>query len=212
MPPTFTTLPREIRNEIYSNIFGCAFYMLDVLSSGKFLTLNPHSQEWVHKYHLADPQIVLALLSVNHQISDEVAPLFYGKQTLRTNWCDILPFLKGIGPRRRGLITSVHIFGWGYDEMRQDCRETFDLLDGITDLRTVRIESGGLNLARYQSELIEFGILKLAGKVDIGVYNNFYKSRACGRHLEGCVWSCTRGSTEWTHRELDPSTENGDQV
>ena len=60
-------------------------------------------------YGRYDPQHLLAILFVNHQISDEAAAYFYGK-TMFDGGCRAVPaFIKGVGARRRDLIRNVAI-------------------------------------------------------------------------------------------------------
>ena len=208
MPPTFTTLPLEVRNEIYGHLF--CYDSITPLSSktGKLLHLNnrPRLAPDFLLHIPSDPQNFLALLSVNHQISDEAADFFYYKTTFHGKWHEIVAFVKGIGARRGNMIRSMEISHPNWYAFIFDKDEDLEMLSGLLpNLRTLHIAASAPDFTRLQNELIQGGILKIAGKLDIGVCNTWSDEMLSGseprvrqiyRHRH--VWRCDKGTTQWT--------------
>lgn len=215
MSISFTTLPLEVRNQIYGGVFSC-------ISRHPTSPVTPRPIK-----SCFDPvpdrndalnckgyaQEVLALLLVNRQISDESAMYFYAKTTFRAEEWHMIHFLRGVGSRRRNSITSMEIV---YDWLLEDApieQSIFDLLCTMHSLRTVRCEcSEQLDFPLLQRFLIHSGILQLTGKANISVHNIYDHEtmvqessddapiRSLVRDLH--VWSCAEDATEW--KEMEP--------
>ena len=209
MSSTFTTLPLEVRNEIYSHVFGYDSIMLSSSDTGKHLLLFPSPQKTDGFYGKSDPQRILAILYVNHQISNEAAAYFYGKTTFRIGeWGAVTAFIKGIGARRRDMVKSVTISYPNLLALRVDNGETFELLSRLPGLRKVRVSTSVQNFTQLQNDLTRGGILEFAGEVEIAVYNTHgdtkvINSTPCVKQLynDKYVWRCARGTTQWTGGE-----------
>lgn len=205
MSPSFIILPLEVRNEIYSHVFGYDYIAPFSPDTGKLLLLNPPPQSTDGFYRKSDPQQILAILCVNHQISDEAAAYFYGKTTFRGGQVAVNAFIKGVGARRRDMIRSVAISHRDLLASPFDNGETFELLSRLPSLRKLRVSTSVHDFTQLQNELIRCGILKLAGTVDITVYNTYGKTTLSNSAppveqmcLDRYVWRCARGTTQWT--------------
>lgn len=210
MSQIFTTLPLEVRNEIYSHVFHYDSITPKNNNTGKLLHLNtrPELDDTFLLYKTSDPQKFLALLCVNHQISDEAAAFFYGKTNFHGEWHEVAAFIKGIGAHRRDMIRSVEISHPVWLAFAFDKDENFELLSGLPNLRRVRIAASVPDFTHLQNELIRGGILELAGKFDIGVYNTCNERKLSDAtppvsqfYTDRYVWSCARGTTQWTGGE-----------
>lgn len=206
MSSSFTTLPLEIRNEIYSHVFDYDSVMPLSHDDYKHLILYPAPQETDVCYG-DDPQDLLAIFYVNHQISDEAAAYFYGKKTFRGEWNAIATFIKGIGARRRDRIRSVAI--WHPDLLTSfsDIVETFELLSRLPNLRKLRVSAFVHDFTQLQNKYMRGGILELAGKIDIAVHSTYddvmLNSSTSIKQIynDSYVWRCATGTTQWTGGE-----------
>ena len=201
MSPTFVTLPFEVRNEIYSHVFDYDPITPYVGRNGKrllFYRLRGHSHDF---YAMSDPKSFLALLEVNHEISNEAAAYFYGNMIFRGKWHQITAFIKGIGARRRDMIRTVEIKHPASTGFQFDKDDTLELLGALPKLRTARITAYVPDFTRLQNQLIQGGILEIAGKFDICVHNiceGIILSCAERRHRDEYFWSCAKDTTQWT--------------
>lgn len=138
MLPTFTTLPLEIRNEIYSHIFKCDYISM-IESARKRWLLVPQSKPRNGFYNVSYPQATLALLCVDHQISDKAATYFYANTRFEGEWSQIAAFVKGIAARRRDMIRSLEISHPYPTAFGSEGAEVLELLSVLANLRIVRI-------------------------------------------------------------------------
>lgn len=208
MPSAFTMLPWEIRNEIYSHVFDHDSIKPYAEHRGKRLPLTPSPRSSIDFYVMSDPQKALALLYVSHQISVEAAAYFYGKSTFRGEWDEIAALVKGTAACHRDMIRSVEILLPVRHVLDFHRDGTFELLSRLPNLRIVRINASNEDFTRLQNELLQGDILKLAGVVDIDVYNTWCGQnstnlppycRQCYR--DRYAWSCARGTTQWVGGE-----------
>ena len=197
MPTTLTTLPLEVRNEIYTFVFDHDRLRLRGRPRKFFQYDHSHGP-----YKRLAPQQTLALLSVSQQLSDEAAAYFYGKTIFRGTWPLIAAFVKGIGAQRRHMIRRVEIDG-ELSSFEDD--ESLDMLAELTSLRTVHIRAFTSDFTRLQNKLIQRRILGLAGKVDINVCAII--SGDClsdtippvhQLYSDEYTWSCARNTAQWT--------------
>ena len=97
MSPTFTTLPLEIRNEIYSHVFDFHSVTPVIVDSHSLMPVigacgeallvycrsdcnrPPYISEGYCEH--SDPKLLLALLEVNQKISYEATLYFYANKT-----------------------------------------------------------------------------------------------------------------------------------
>ena len=208
MSSRFTTLPLEIRSEIYSHVFRYDSIMPLSYHTEKRLLLSPLPQRTDGFCGKFDPQHILAILYVNHQISDEAVAHLYGKTTFRGEWGMITAFVKGIGARRRDIIRSVAISEPDLLASPFDDGDTFELLRRLPSLRKFRVSTSVGDFTQLQNELVRRGILELAGTVDITVRNTYGETTLSSStppvrqmYLDTYVWRCARGTTQWTGGE-----------
>ena len=208
MPTTLTTLPLEVRNEIYAFVFDhdrltprddtpgrlCKSFQCEQGQSGPY----PWGEDLLSQQNLA-------LLSVSQQISHEAAAYFYGKTIFQGTWPLIAAFVKGIGAQRRNLIRTIEI-DWEQSLFEDD--ESLDMLAELTSLRTVHIYGIAMDLTHLQNNTIPGCILGLVGKVVIDI-----SITVCGHCLSDSIppvhqlysdeytWSCARNTAQWTSGE-----------
>ncbi|CAD6592422.1 MAG: hypothetical protein ASARMPREDX12_006079 [Alectoria sarmentosa] len=211
MSPAFTTLPLEIRNQIYSHVFD--FDRIRPVVEGDFRKrLLFHSLPKLRPsedvYLKNDAQHILALLFVNHQISDEAASHFYGKTKFCGYWREVADFVNGIGARRRNLVRSVEISHPSWLAFDFKNNDFFELLGGLANLRMVRITASVLDFTHLKNEFIQGRILELAGKVDISVYSSCCINKPSDStppvgqyYKDSYLWSCAKDTTQWTGGE-----------
>lgn len=218
MSPSFTTLPLEIRHKIYGVVFNCQSILPTssvLLERSKALCSELSSKVNDGFYCKEYPQIVLALLLVNRQISDEAALYFYGKTTFRAELWHMIRFLKGVGIRRRNIIRRVEIVHEQQLRNTPGEQKIFDLLCTMDSLQMIRLELfERLDFVVLQQLLIDFGILQLTGRADISVHHTYQKSTMVQESSEdepiralvrySYVWSCAKDATEWKEMELEP--------
>ena len=195
MSPNFLTLPFEVRYEIYSHVFDYDSIWPHVGSDGRRLLFHGQRRpKYIDSYYaLFDPKSLLALLEVNHAISDEAAAYFYGNIGFNGTWHAIAAFIKGIGARRRDLIRNVKIFAPTSQGFQFDKDDTLELLGALPKLRTARITASVPDFMRLQNQLIQGGISEIAGRFDICVHNT------CG----GMTLSCAKDTIQWTGSKLN---------
>ena len=205
MPTTFTTLPLEVRNDIYSFVFdhGCLTPLEDAPWGWykSFQCISGHREPDPGTEYLF-PQQILALLSVSQQVSDEAAAYFYGKTIFEGTWPLIAAFVKGIGAQRRNMIRTI-VINWHQSLFKDD--ESLDMLAELTSLRTVHIYGITTDFTHLQNEAIPGCILGLVGKVDIDI--SVYTSGDCLSdtipvihqiYSDEHTWSCARNTAQWT--------------
>ena len=105
-------------------------------------------------YNVSNPQATLALLCVDHQISDEAATYFYTNTRSEGEWSQIAALVKGIGARRRDMIRSLEISHPYSMAFGSDGAEILELLSALASLRMVRIAASVPDWTRLQTELI----------------------------------------------------------
>lgn len=208
MSPNLTTLPLEVRNEIYGHLFKHESITPFTNKTGKLLYLNtlPKHDDSFLLFKASHPQKFLALLLVNRQISDEAATFFYAKTKFHGKWFDVVAFVKGIGARRRDMIRSVEISHPAGLNFVFEKDEDLEMLSGLLpNLRTLRITAWAPDFTRLQNQLIQGGILKLAGKIDISVCNTDIdtlvtktKRPVWQKYKDRHEWRCAKGTTQWT--------------
>ena len=209
MAPTFTTLPLEIRHEIYRHVFDYDFITPQAGKYSRRLIFHPPPERYHGFTEKSNPQILLALLSVSQQVSIEAQAFFYGNTQFRGKRFQIVAFIKGIGPRRRDAVRSVTVSHPASLAFRFDNGETLEMLGLLPNLRTLRITASVRDFTRLQNDFVQGGLLKLAGKLDIEVCNvlddcklNLLGSPAGVRYRDEYIWSCAKDTTEWTGGEL----------
>lgn len=156
--------------EIHSHVFKCDYISM-IESTRKRWLLVSHRNGF---YNVSYPQATLALLCVDHQISDEAATYFYANTRFEGEWSQIAAFVKGIAARRRDMIRSLEISHPYPTAFGSEGAEVLELLSALANLRIVRIAASKPDWTRLQTELIRGGTLNLAGKFDITVHNTVY--------------------------------------
>ncbi|KAM0799011.1 hypothetical protein BDR22DRAFT_822922 [Usnea florida] len=205
MPRTFTTLPLEVRNEIYAFVFDHDRLTPRDGSPGRLCKSFEYAQGQNAGGEDLLPQQNLALLSVSQQISHEAAAYFYGKTIFRGTWYVIAPFINGIGVQRRNMIRTIELF-WRQSLFEGD--ESPDMLAELTSLRTVHIYGLSTDFTHLQDNLIPECVSGLVGKVDINISVNVYGNclsdsipPVLQMYVDEYTWSCARNTAQWTGGE-----------
>ena len=84
--------------------------------------------------------------------------------------------------------------------------ETLELLGGLSHLSSLCIITLHVGFKQLQNELIQGGILNIAGKFDIDVYKAYNRhpgfiaslTGVCYKYKDQYSWSCAKGTTQWT--------------
>ena len=208
MPTTLTTLPLEVRNEIYAFVFDHGLLTLRADDRGRLCKFLQYEQGPSGPYHWGEdlpPQKNLALLSVSQQVSHEAAAYFYGKTIFHGTWPLIAAFVKGISAQRRNLIRTIEL-DWEQSLFEDD--ESFNMLAESTCLRTVHIYAIATDLTRLQNNTFPGCISGLVGKVDIDISVNVCRHRLSDTippvhqlYSDTYTWSCARDTAQWTAGE-----------
>lgn len=192
-PFPFKKLPREIRDIIYDHVFE-----IDAVTATAYHTFNwiPTATESTQLASCRNPQVMLALLLVDHEIFREGARNFYGNRIFSIG-SNIYPhsaihFLKGIGKQRLDLIRTVKysLTLWSdghwdtsgqwhqnfWDHSRSQWRAIFRYLKLACSLQTLEIDLGHTALTRRgltPSEWVELEtcLVGIKGRVDLFVCN-----------------------------------------
>ena len=195
--PTFTTLPREIRDRIYEYVWDLE---RDVTALG--IAMSSSEREFHPFCGISDA--TLALLHVSHQISTEAAPIFYGKQTFLLDYCEPGPFLNGISLRRH-LIKKIEV---SWTELKSwSTPQILDLLQNMSGLRSFTIRTkirGTEEVPRY---LDGVDLYKFTDCMNVTLYSESkqYLYFPTGNELTDTyecvvfanVWTCAKGEREW---------------
>jgi len=214
--------PREIRDRIYDYVFDC--------DSEDPVELHP--VEW-HAARRGDYRTrlllpigsgdlkltdeALALLHVNHQISNEAACHLYGKRTFSGNSRDFLMFLRGIGQCRK-LVRKVQIFEHS-SNADDHATHLHDLISDLSTLGTLKlfrfvmVEDQYSYRSVYQS-LIDRGVHKLGCELEVrnGGNRSFVRRGLSPDNPTRTVvrfskhWTCAKDSLEWKGGELHCQT------
>lgn len=217
---TFTGLPRELRNRIYDLLYACERVLpyTDDDGTKRIFLCNSHFPDTI------EPQVILALLLVSHEISAEAASAFYGKLKFGEYTLDLVDFLNGIGQERRSLVKSVYLIGSIASPSRMSCpfdqarkviqsdAAIFILLGGLKNLQTIEIISRGTqDFEKVRRTLVEKGIQQLVGHVGISVVMEILVTHTVGG---GCsrdfvpyaTWVCPRGTAEFKEEKGESSS------
>lgn len=192
-PFPFKKLPKEIRDQVYDYVFEV-----------KEIAANPyHTFNWIHTatestqtVSCRNPQVMLALLLVDHETHREGVLNFYSHRTFSIG-SSVHPhssvhFLKGIGRQRLNLIRFVKYSvalssesGWDrsgqwhhtfWSLARSRWRATFQHLKSASRLRTLEIDLGYTALSRRgltpeEWAELETCLLGIKGRVDLFICN-----------------------------------------
>ena len=193
MPPTFTTLPFEIRNDIYDHVFGNALPTIHVESADTFVGMNCVAsgitgEEW-HQ------QSRLGLLLVNHQISDEAAAVGYRKiKIFSTNRQTANAFCR-IGARYLRFIQVVDFcFMEVVQEVVEDACRAFEVLNTLPNLRRIYVLVRPKEIPILQDALDQGSVKDLAGRCDIRVCDVWKRLTRDG------TWSINRETIRLTKK------------
>ncbi len=194
-----TVLPPEIRNYIYELVFRCSFM---ARMESRYLFIEPSTGSEGSFYEIIYRGRVLALLLVNHQVSQEACACFYPKTEFAGEALALKQFLIGIGTYRRNMIRTLHLhidlYYYGFDDVLR-------LLLTMQGLWTLMVRISGFRVADQLQNLIDRGILMLTGKFDVRVYawsSLTYESvtqieQGFDIWTRKVVWSNAKGDSEW---------------
>ena len=206
MPTNLTQLPLEVRNRIYDFVFPWE-KVVPKISPTKCRSLGPETSSWGAAQ---DPNKILALLLVDHQISAEYTTDFYSKHTFTGQPSDLVAFLQGIGDRRNLVraveVQEAEIFTEAL--YKQSMPFLSRILSELPVLRSLKLNMSKANFKPAQSTLSHFGISQLANRVTIKIRNSYsmplvkrgsrYDRRinVWTRAADGLSWEHERGTEE----------------
>ena len=201
-PPTFTTLPREIRDRIYDFVWDLG---QAVAPSGWSSMFIPESLRRSIPFDTVPFDVTLALLQVNHQISAEAVSTFYGKRKFCLNPNNLITFLEGIA-LHRNLIKDIEVLEHRRFELRFPS-QTFNVLQTMDALRSFTMRVVTNCLRGLQEHLIEAGIHKVIERMVVTVHSYHgkylsYKEEGQSEDTEETVvftntLTCAKGGKEW---------------
>lgn len=200
-PPSFTTLPREIRDRIYDFVWDLG---RDVSLSAPRLTRR---KQKIVPFVNFPAETMLALLQVNHQISAEAAPIFYGERVFCSLPELLIPFLGGIGLRQyllRDISLESPNSAWLWLHP-----QTFEVLQILNSLRSFTMKIRTYSFKQDQDDLVHMGIHKLTNRMDVTVHwERSFRLPYDGQSESEVVelmedviltntMTCAKGETEW---------------
>ena len=104
------------------------------------------------------------------------------------------------------MIRTVEIKHPASTNFQFDKDDTLELLRALPKLRTARITASVPDFTRLQNQLIQGGILEIAGKFDIYVHNTYHGimlSTGEARYRDEYFWSCAKDTIQWTGGDLN---------
>jgi len=198
---SFNMLPFELREMIYDSVYTCKHVETRIWDRKYLLFEGPHQNH-------VEPETFLALLLVNHQVSEQAAVNFFGKRTFGGQIQTLLVFLQGIGPRRRALLRSVvcrdAFVPLFLPNIKISCtpRSLFGLL-GTTNVSRFEhfTRSEGFDEAR--KKLIDAGIMQLSGRIEVVVHvdHGFNMTKDGASVLSSTTWRCEKNQRCWHSEE-----------
>ena len=211
-------LPLEIRDRIYDFVFEGKKVRPITLDKGikKHILLGNQVTLWTWARAPRTPNDVLALLFVNHQISDEVMSNFYGSHIIMGTRKHLGIFVDGIG-NRRDRIRSVELTEvpespdaaegeWQW-QWRGHGDRLLDNLMRMPLLQTVRIHTACREIMEAEGNVKELGFHRLDKSIDI-VHINVSSQDGVDIHTHKCfhinainIWKKAKDSSEWTKQE-----------
>ena len=212
-PPTFITLPREIRDIVYQFVWD-----LDPANGPK--SASPCRIHFLCKLcpsHRFPADITLALLHVNRQISAEAALVVFGKRTFCLDIKGVIPFLRGFS-HRLDLIKNIEVEETSLNFLRT-YGKTFTVLSaaGGPQSLTLSIDTLGARKRPFEralERLATLGIHHITDRMNVTV-------RFVGRirlgYSEGFpsaieftdTWTYAQGERQWMKRGLHCRIYNG---
>ena len=195
MPTNLTELPLEVRDRIYDFVFHWEKVFLKVwLTKRKIIV--PETSSWGTAN---DPNDILALLLVNHQICAECQGNFYGNHTFTGQPSDLIAFLKGI-VNRRNLVKAVEVQEAGIF-LETLYTQSLPLLSrglsGLPVLRSLKLNMSKATFKPEQSQVSQFGINQLGKQVTIIIRNNYSVRWNAPQRID--VWTRAAGGRSWEY-------------
>ena len=169
MPTNLTQLPREVRERIYDFVFHWE-KVVPKITTTKRKTLGPETSSWGAA---KDPNEILALLLVNHQISAEYKMNFYSHHTITGQPSDLISFLKGIGTRH-GLVRAVEVQEaeiFTETLYKQSMPLLVRTLSELSSLRSIKLKMSKVTFEAAQLQLRQYGITQVGKRVTITIHN-----------------------------------------
>lgn len=215
MSATFTTLPGEVRKEIYGLVFDFETVSITPIrrNARNFQLLNPLSQHTIDFHEICAPWRSLALLRVNREIYEDAAHYFYHKMIFRGPWPALESFIKGLGAYPRSLIRSVEITQTDFPYLVFEPNEAFKLLSGLPSLQRLRV---AISVAEFSILVtpVEYppspqGLVDFSPSVEIRVFVPESEWEATAQNVWrngkfGLVVRLPRPEPEdWSHRLID---------
>ena len=200
-PPTFITLPREIRDMVYH-------FVWDHAPPNGATSLSPDRTPFrrhIYPFDRFPIDVTLALLHVNRQISAEAALIFYGKRTFYFDPKDVIPFLRRF-PHRLDLIKDIEVTEGSFFFLRLYSK-IFAVLPTLGGPKSFAIS---LNLfltinrpfERVLERLATVGIHNVTDRMNVSVR---FVGRMRQDSTEDCqtaiklteTWTCAKGERHW---------------
>ena len=169
---SFLQLPRELRNKIYDFLFPWETLtpIIDELQDHVFLPSRPFGS-----CSAPYAEEVLALLSVNRQISAEAKENFYRERTFSGEPSQLRDFLRGIGTRSHlvrivEIKESMALVSPKYS-ITYAMPSLVDVLKTLPLLRLIRVLASGKTMKSAQLFMEAYGLDQLAENVGIVICN-----------------------------------------
>ena len=213
-PPTFITLPREIRDIVYHFVWDCG----PVSGSMWRSSIREHYRLKLYPSHRFPADVNLALLHVNRQISAEAALVFYGKRTFYFDSKYVIPFLRDFSPRL-DLIKNIEVAEGSLNFLRT-YGKTFTVLSALGGPQslTMSIDTLGARNRPFErglERLATVGIHHVTDRMNVTIS---FVGRIRLGYSEGFpnaieftdTWTCAQGERQWMKRGLHCRIYNGD--
>ena len=197
-------LPREVRDRIYEYAYGYVLEFETISKLGAYDIGQRSFSPNIMGLQGQNKDQSVALIAVNRQISAEVGHLLYYKTTFEGPAFRICSFLESLGRWRhrvQRLIIS-DVFNAGSSHFLP---QIFKLLPTLTGLNSVQLHTRDEDIDSTQQVLIEDGICKLTGCMDVAVIKrrlinhrehfNDVPSEVCTEYWT--IWSCAKNKMIW---------------
>ena len=205
-PPTFITLPREIRDIVYH-------FVWDHDPPIGATSVSPYRKSFRRNLYPFDRfpvDVTLALLHVNRQISAEATPIFYGKRAFYSDPKDVITLLRGFS-HRLDLIEVIEVTEGSLNFLRT-CGKIFAVLPLLEGPQSFAISintffTRNRPFERVLERLATVGIHNVTDRMNVSV--RFVGRRRQG-YTEDCqkaveltdTWTCAKGERHWKKRGL----------
>ena len=205
-PPTFITLPREIRDIVYHFVWNHT----PANGARSASPYRKYSRRKLYPFDRFPADVTLALLHVSRQVSAEAALVFYGKRTFYFDPIDVVPFLR-VFSYRLDLIKDIEVTE-GSLKLLRTYSKIFAVLSTLGGPQSFTMSIDTF-LARHRyfawalERLIHVGIhhvtdrmnvtVRFVGRMRLGFLEPYPKASEFTD-----IWTCAKGERHWKKRGL----------